>query len=75
MPNDQTITLGQLRDSGSRRLQLFCREAKCAHSIEIDLDCWPGSLRLADLESMFVCPTCNHRGAEVGPSIQRQKAC
>jgi hypothetical protein len=75
MSNDQKVTLGQLRDFGSRRLQLFCRDAKCAHSIEIDSDCWPGSLRLADLESMFVCPACNHRGAEVGPFLQRQKAC
>jgi hypothetical protein len=74
MPNDQKVTLGQLHDSSFRRLQLFCREGNCAHSMEIDLDCWPGSLRLADLESMFVCPACNHRGAEVRPFLQRQKA-
>ena len=35
MSNDQKITLGQLRDSGSRRLQLLCRESRCAHSIKI----------------------------------------
>jgi hypothetical protein len=75
MSNDQKITLGQLRDSGSRRLQLLCRESRCAHSIKIDMDCWPGTLRLSYLESMFVCPACGHRGAEVRPLIQRQKAC
>jgi hypothetical protein len=67
---EQTITLGQMRQSGSRRLHVFCGDYKCSHSVEIDADCWPASLRLSDLEALFVCSVCGHRGANVRPDKQ-----
>jgi hypothetical protein len=67
---EQTITLGQMRQSGARRLHVFCGDYKCSHSVEIDADCWPASLRLSDLEALFVCLVCGHRGADVRPDEQ-----
>jgi hypothetical protein len=71
MPCEQTITLGQMRQSGPRWLNVFCGDDKCGHSILIDADCWPQSLRLSDLESLFVCTVCGHRGADVRPLKRR----
>jgi hypothetical protein len=71
---EQTITLGQMRQSGARRLHVFCGDYKCSHSVVIDADCWPQSLRLSDLEALFVCSVCGHRGAEVRPDYQRAEA-
>ena len=67
---EQTITLGQMRRSGTRRLHVLCGDHKCAHSVVIDADCWPESLRLSDLEALFVCSACGHRGADVRPDHQ-----
>lgn len=67
---EQTITLGQARQSGARRLHVFCGDYKCSHSVVIDADCWPESLRLSDLEALFVCSVCGHRGADVRPDYQ-----
>jgi hypothetical protein len=52
---EQKITLREMRQSGARRLHVFCGDYKCSHSVVIDTDCWPESLRLPDLEAMFVC--------------------
>jgi len=71
MPLDQTITFGQMRRSGPRRLQVSCGDHKCSHSVVIDVDCWPESLRLCDLEALFVCSVCGHRGADVRRDYQR----
>ena len=68
---EQTITLGQMRQSGARRLQVFCGDFKCSHSVVMDAGCWPDSLRLSDLEALFVCSVCGHRGADVRPDYQR----
>ncbi len=65
-------TLGQMRQSGPHRLRVFCGDYKCSHSVVIDADCWPGSLRLSDLEALFVCRVCGHRGADVRPDYQEQ---
>jgi hypothetical protein len=73
MPREQKITLGQMRQSGPRLLRVFCGDYKCAHSIVIDPDCWPASLRLSDVESLFVCTVCGHRGAEVRPDFGRTR--
>jgi hypothetical protein len=70
MPGKQEITLGQMRQSGPRRLRVFCGDHKCGHSVVIDADCWPESLRLSDLQHLFVCPVCGHRGAEVRPNAE-----
>jgi len=67
---EQTITLGQMRQSGAGRLHVFCGDYKCSHSVVIDADCWPESLRLSDLEALFVCSVCGHRGADVRPDYQ-----
>ena len=67
---EQTITLGQMRQSGPRRLHVFCGNYKCSHSVVIDADCWPESLRLSDVEALFVCPVCGNRGADVRPDYQ-----
>ena len=67
---EQTITLGQMRQSGSRRLHVFCGDNKCSHSVVMDADCWPESLRLSDLEALFVCSVCGHRGANVRRDYQ-----
>jgi hypothetical protein len=64
------ITLGQLRESGSGRLHVFCGGDNCSHSIVIDADCWPGNLRLSDVKELFVCSVCGHRGADVRPDDQ-----
>jgi hypothetical protein len=66
MQREQTITLEQMRQSGPR-LHVFCGNSSCRHSVAIDADCWPGSLRLSDIEAMFVCPACGHRGSDVRP--------
>jgi hypothetical protein len=67
---EQKITLGEMRESGARRLHVFCGDYKCSHSVVIDTDCWPESLRLPDLEAMFVCRVCGHRGCDVRPDYQ-----
>lgn len=67
---EQTITLGQMRQSGAPRLHVFCGDYKCSHSVVIDADCWPESLQLSDLEALFVCSVCSHRGADVRPDYQ-----
>jgi hypothetical protein len=70
MPSAEKITLGQMRQSGPSRLQIFCGEHKCEHSVVIDTDCWPESLRLSDLQALFVCTVCGHRGADVRPLFE-----
>ena len=67
MPFDQKLTLGQMRQSGPRRLHVSCGNPNCSHTVVIDAECWPGSLRLSDLEVLYVCRACGHRGAEVRP--------
>jgi hypothetical protein len=73
------MTLGQMRHCGTDRLQLICGDPHCGRAILIDADCWPESLRLSDLESLFACPVCGHRGADVrsareGPSAEPRGA-
>jgi|SRR6478672_8692834 hypothetical protein len=35
---------------------------KCAHSVVISSERWPGHVRLSDLEPKFTCQVCGHRG-------------
>jgi hypothetical protein len=65
MLRNQAITLGQMRQSGPGRLRVLCGDGNCSHSIVIDADCWPASLRLSDVTELFVCRICGHRGADV----------
>jgi hypothetical protein len=41
MLREQKITLGEMRESGPRRLLVYCADYKCAHHVEIDADVWP----------------------------------
>ena len=70
----QKITLGEMRASGVqgratgvRGLLIYCADYKCAHSIAISADQWPDDVRLSDLEPLFVCKVCGHRGADIRP--------
>jgi hypothetical protein len=40
MKREQKITLGEMRQSDPRRLQIFCGDYKCAHSVVINADPW-----------------------------------
>ena len=59
------------RNAGVRptRLIVYCGDYCCAHSITMDPDLWPGNLRPSDLEDLFVCTVCGHRGADVRPAV------
>lgn len=67
MQRPQKITLGEMREAGPRLLLIYCADYRCSHSIEIDADHWPDDVRLSDLEPLFVCTVCGHRGADVRP--------
>lgn len=38
MPRELKITLGAMRRSGPRRLQVFCGDYRCAHSVVVNAD-------------------------------------
>ena len=62
-----------MRQSGPRRLQIFCGNYKCAHSVVINADHWSDDVRLSDLEPKFTCQICGHRGADIRPLFERAK--
>ena len=70
---EQIITLGEMRSSGVSGLLVYCADYKCAHSVAISSDPWPGFMRLSDLEPLFVCTVCGHRGADVRPDFNGAK--
>jgi hypothetical protein len=63
---EQKITVGEMRDSGVRGLLIYCADYKCSHSVKISGDQWPDDIRLSDLEPLFVCRACGHKGADAG---------
>ena len=65
MMHNRNITLGQMQRSGHRLFHVVCGDRKCGHSVVIDTDCWPQSLRLSDVKRLFVCQVCGHHGAGV----------
>jgi hypothetical protein len=67
MPRQQKITFGEMRAAGARGVTVFCTDHKCSHSVTLDADCWPDSLRLSDVEERFVCRACGKRGADIRP--------
>jgi hypothetical protein len=69
----QKITLGEMRASGVRGLLVYCGDYKCAHSVPIRGDQWPGDVRLSDLEPLFVCKVCGHRGTDMRPNLAEAK--
>nr|WP_249158671.1 hypothetical protein [Bradyrhizobium tropiciagri] len=64
------ITLGEMRSTGVRGLLVYCSDHRCSHSVELapaEVDQWPASVRLSDLEPKFTCKACGRRGADVRP--------
>jgi len=69
MKRPQKITFGEMRESGVRRVLIFCSDYKCSHSMVMDADMWADTLRLSDIEDGFVCKACGKRGADVRPNF------
>jgi hypothetical protein len=63
----QKITLGEMRSTGLRKLLVYRGDYKCAHSVTISADKWSDDVRLSDLEPVFTCQACGHRGVDVRP--------
>ena len=59
-----------MRDSGVRRVLIYCSDYKFSHRIAISADQWPDDIGLSDLESRFVCSACGKREADVRPDRQ-----
>jgi hypothetical protein len=70
MPRQQKITIGEMRESGPARLIVYCGDYRCAHSVVLDANRWADDVRLSDLEPLFVCKACGHRGADVRPLFE-----
>jgi hypothetical protein len=70
----QKITLGEMRSTGLHNVLVYCGDYKCAHHVEISADRWPGDVRLSDLEPLFVCQACGHRGGDVRPLFDDTQA-
>jgi hypothetical protein len=74
MQRERKITLGEMQASGLRRLLVYCGDYKCAHDVEISADRWRDDVRLSDLEPLFVGRTCGHRGGDVRPLFDGNRA-
>jgi hypothetical protein len=61
----------QMRESGPRRLLIYCGDYRCAHSVVVDTARWGDHVRLSDLEPKFTCKVCGRRGADVRPLFER----
>lgn len=70
MKREQKITLGEMRATGPTHLLVYCGDYKCAHSLVVDAGRWPDHVRLSDLEPLFICRVCGHRGADVRPLFE-----
>jgi hypothetical protein len=73
MQRQQKITLGEMRQSGPRRLLIYCGDYRCAHSVVVDADSWGDAVRLSDLEPKFTCKVCGRRGADVRPLFEKAR--
>jgi hypothetical protein len=73
-PRQQKITLGEMRASGVRGLLVYCSDYKCSHSTAISADKWQDSVRLFDIEPLFTCHACGHKGADVRPCFDQTLA-
>lgn len=69
----QKITLVDMREYGPRRLIAYCGDYKCAHSVVVDAGRWSDKVRLSDLEPLFVCKACGHRGADTRPLFENRR--
>jgi hypothetical protein len=66
----QKITLAEMRAAGVRGLLVYCSDYRCSHSTAISGDRWPDNIKLSDLEPLFTCRACGHRGADVRPLFE-----
>ncbi|MGY4502758.1 hypothetical protein ACVWYH_006715 [Bradyrhizobium sp. GM24.11] len=66
---NEKITFGEMRETGTREVLVYCRDRDCSHRITLNADCWPDEVRLSDLEPNFTCAACGKRGAEVRPKF------
>jgi hypothetical protein len=41
-----------MRESGLRRVLVYCADYRCSHSVVISADAWPDDVRLSDLEPL-----------------------
>jgi hypothetical protein len=64
MKRELKITLGEMRDSGSTPLIVYC-----AHRVVVDANRWGDNVRLSDLEPRFTCQACGHRGASLSVGL------
>jgi hypothetical protein len=74
MKRPQKITFGEMRSTGLRNVLIYCGDYKCAHHVEFSADRWPDDVRLSDLEPLFVCTVCGHRGGDVRPLFDDTQA-
>jgi hypothetical protein len=65
----QKITFGEMRESGTRDVLIYCRDHRCGHHIEINADSWADDVRLSDIEPKFFCTKCRQRGGEMRPKF------
>jgi hypothetical protein len=75
MAREQKITFGEMREQ-TRGLLIYCADYRCSHSIVLapeQVDQWPDSVRLSDLEPRFTCQRCGHRGADIRPNYAPAK--
>ena len=73
MQRQQKITLREMRQSGPRRLLIYCGDYRCAHSVVVNADGWGDDVRLSDLEPKFTCSACGRRGADVRPLFEHRR--
>jgi hypothetical protein len=72
-PRQQKITMAEMRASGVRGLLIYCSDYKCSHSTAISAERWPDDIRLSDIEPLFTCRACGHKGADVRPDFGTAK--
>jgi hypothetical protein len=72
-PTRQKITFGEMRESGVRRLLIYCSDYHCSHWTATSGDRWPDDVRLSDLEPRFICQACGRRGADVRPDFPQAR--
>ena len=73
MARPEKITLVEMRESGMRRVLVYCGDFRCSHHMDISADQWPYEVGLSDLEQRFVCPVCGRRGADVRPNFDGRR--
>jgi hypothetical protein len=72
-PTGQKITFAEMRAAGVRGLLIYCSDYRCSHWKAISGDRWPDSVRLSDLEPLFVCQVCGDCAARSLPRLTRSR--